>query len=139
MAQLRFHEGDDLNGLVYRFYSSEPSPHFKGVNFVSPHEIAARRYEGHATFFPRHWSLMRLFAPLSYEYLGPAPYVTGYRFDAEAKTARIEWWDAYIQQMWIGDKTWKIEVYFDEVVGGWVSRPRGDFDEAPDMRMYLGL
>lgn len=76
---------------------------------------------------------------LSHEFLGPAPFVTGYRFDAEARIARIEWWDSYIQQKWIGRQTWKIEVYFDELVRGWVSRPRGDFDDSPDMRLYLGL
>ena len=64
--------------------------------------------------------------------------MTGFRFDAEAKTAQIEWWDAYIDEFWVGQKRWEIEVYFDETVGGWVSRPRGDFDDSPDMQAYLG-
>ena len=71
--------------------------------------------------------------------MGPAPHVTGYRFDAAERMARIEWWDAYVQALWIGSRTWRIEVYFDDAVGGWVSRPRGDFDRAPDLETYMGL
>lgn len=59
------------------------------------------------------------------EYLGPAPHVTGYRFDATERTARIEWWDPYVRTLWVGRGTWGVELYFDETVRGWVSRPRG--------------
>ncbi|TBU28320.1 hypothetical protein BD311DRAFT_722829 [Dichomitus squalens] len=112
----KFKKGENLNLLVYRFYNQRPDLGFEGVNFVSPVAIASTRHE----------------------FLGPAPFVAGYQFDAETKTARIEWWDPYIDLKWIGRSTWKVEVYFDEVVGGYVTRPRGDFDQTPDMTQYLG-
>ena len=65
--------------------------------------------------------------------------MAGYRFDDTTRTIRIEWWDPYVQLMWIGRGTWKITVYFDEVVGGYVSRPRGDFDQSDDLVSYYGL
>lgn len=72
------------------------------------------------------------------EYLGPAPHVTGYRFDAAERTARIEWWDPYVRTLWVGRGTWGVELYFDEAVRGWVSRPRGDFDPGVDLERYMG-
>ncbi|KAJ3540932.1 hypothetical protein NM688_g6158 [Phlebia brevispora] len=110
---IKFKAGEDLNLLVYCFYNAETDSNFSGVNFVSADKVVTKRHE----------------------YLGPAPYVSGYRFDSTSKTARIEWWDPYLKLMWIGRETWKFEVYFDEQVGGWVSRPRGDFDEALDTKV----
>ena len=75
-----------------------------------------------------------------HEFLGPSPFVAGYQFDAGSKTARIEWWDPYIDLKWTGRGIWKVEVYFDETVEGYVTRPRGDFDtHSPDLQRYLGL
>ncbi|KAF7797948.1 hypothetical protein EIP86_009155 [Pleurotus ostreatoroseus] len=116
---IKFSKGQDMNVLLYSFYDSIPDPKFTGVNFVSS--------DGVVSPGKRH------------EYLGPAPCVAGYRFDFASKTARVEWWDRRLDQMWIGRSTWKIEVYHDEVVGGWVSSPRGDCDEALDLTKYLGL
>ncbi|KAI1784639.1 hypothetical protein LXA43DRAFT_901252 [Ganoderma leucocontextum] len=114
----KFKKGEDLNFLVHHFYDQRPDRGFEGVNFVSPVGIASKRHE----------------------FLGPSPFVSGYQFDEESKTARIEWWDPYINLKWIGGGTWKLEVYFDEVVGGYVTRPRGDFDmHVPDLQQYLGL
>ncbi len=80
------------------------------------------------------------FECLRQEFLGPSPFVAGYQFDAESKTARIEWWDPYINLKWVGRGTWKVEVYFDEIVEGYVTRPRGDFDmRGFDLQQYLGL
>ncbi|KAI0663900.1 hypothetical protein C8Q70DRAFT_953537 [Cubamyces menziesii] len=113
---VKFTEGQDLNLLVYQFYNAPPDADYDGPNFVTPHKPALKRHE----------------------HMGPAPHVTGFRFDAAERTARIEWWDAYVQALWIGRRTWRIEVYFDDAVGGWVSRPRGDFDRAPDLERYMG-
>ncbi|KAI0368794.1 hypothetical protein BV20DRAFT_998165 [Pilatotrama ljubarskyi] len=113
---IKFKEGDDLNLLVYNFYSEPPDAGFEGLNYVTPNS----------------------FIPKRHEYLGPAPHVTGYRFSAAERTARIEWWDPYVQTLWIGRGTWRIDVYFDETVHGWVSRPRGDFDRAADLETYMG-
>lgn len=94
------------------------------------------------TYFPVHRPLAACYAKTHpsdrNEYLGPAPHVTGYRFDAGERTARIEWWDPYVRTLWIGRGTWGVELYFDETVRGWVSRPRGDFDPGVDLERYMG-
>ncbi|EIW57275.1 uncharacterized protein TRAVEDRAFT_125185 [Trametes versicolor FP-101664 SS1] len=113
---LKYKQGEDLNVLVYRFYDAPPDPGFAGPNYVTPDNTYPKRNE----------------------YLGPAPHVTGYRFDAAARTARIEWWDPYVRTLWVGRGTWGVELYFDEVVRGWVSRPRGDFDAGVDLERYMG-
>ncbi|KAI8986636.1 hypothetical protein BD414DRAFT_378495, partial [Trametes punicea] len=106
---IHFHEGEDLNFLVYRFYDSPPADGFQGLNFITgDYNVGVPRR--------RH------------RYLGPQPYVAGYRFNDKAKTARIEWLDKYTKTMWIGKERWKVELYFDDAVGGWVSRPRGDHE-----------
>ncbi len=104
------------------------------MNYVSSDGVVSpgKRYVA-GDFRPRSLTPV----PHRHEYLGPAPCVAGFRFDLASKTARIEWWDRHLAQMWIGDGTWKIEVYFDEVVGGWVSLPRGDCDTALDLTTYL--
>ncbi|KAH9902737.1 hypothetical protein C8Q73DRAFT_661694 [Cubamyces lactineus] len=103
---VKFTEGQDLNLLVYQFYNAPPDADYEGPNFVTTQD--------------------RLKVPKRHEHMGPAPHVTGYRFDAAERTARIEWWDAY-------------DVADRDAVGGWVSRPRGDFDRAPDLETYMGL
>lgn len=74
----------------------------------------------------------------SNEYLGPAPYVSGYYFSANERKIMVEWWDIYLHEQWIGNERWEISLYFDTTVQGWVTRPRGDPDNSLDMKEYLG-
>jgi len=106
-----------LNQIVSAFYSEKVDADYLGVNYVTRDGICARRHE----------------------FLGPAPYVAGFRFSAKAQKARVEWWDATTRVKWIGKEVWTNEVYFDETVGGWVSRPRGDYSRNLDVSEYLGL
>ncbi|KAI0635612.1 hypothetical protein C8Q77DRAFT_1098504 [Trametes polyzona] len=117
---IKFAEGEDLNFLVYNFYDAPPDPGFEAPMYVTADA------SGRGNLLPKR-----------HQFLGPAPRVTGYRFDAAARTARIEWWDPYVGMLWIGSRTWAVEAYFDEAVQGWVSRPRGDFDRAPDLEVYF--
>lgn len=137
-AQLKYKQGEDLNVLVYRFYDAPPDPGFAGPNYVTPDNTYPKRCVHIQPTY--HSRLLRAMPPTPSrnEYLGPAPHVTGYRFDAGERTARIEWWDPYVRTLWVGRGTWGVELYFDETVRGWVSRPRGDFDAGVDLERYMG-
>lgn len=74
----------------------------------------------------------------SNEYLGPAPFVSCYRFHANERKITIEWWDPYLQEQWTGDQRWDISLYLDTTVHGWVTRPRGDYDDSIDIKEYMG-
>ena len=72
------------------------------------------------------------------EYLGPSPHVAEYRFHEDRQEAFVEWWDAYLKVKWINDTTWRIDVYFEERVQGWVSELRGDYARNLDLFDYAG-
>jgi len=58
-----------------------------------------------------------------HEYMGPSPCVATYRFTRNE--AEVEFWEAHLEQTWIGKHLWRIEVEFDEVVQGWFLVDRG--------------
>ncbi|OJT05521.1 hypothetical protein TRAPUB_455 [Trametes pubescens] len=137
-GQLKFKQGEDLNLLVHRFYDAPPDPEFTSPNYVTPGNSYPKRCVHVRPTSHTHGAMLSLLSNSRNEYLGPAPHVTGYRFDAAERTARIEWWDPYVRALWIGRGAWSVELYFDETVRGWVSRPRGDFDAGIDLERYMG-
>ncbi|EIM82459.1 uncharacterized protein STEHIDRAFT_141741 [Stereum hirsutum FP-91666 SS1] len=114
--KIQIHEGDDLNFQTFEFYNQRVGSDYAGVNYVSTDGLLSRRNE----------------------YLGPAPYVSGYHFSANERKIMIEWWDIYLHEQWIGNERWEISLYFDTTIQGWVTRPRGDPDNSLDMKEYLG-
>lgn len=74
----------------------------------------------------------------SHEYVGPSPRVTGYRFAWDTDDCFIEWWDAYLHEKWVGTQRWDHEMYFDDVVKGWVLKRRGRFSVYLDDLEYVG-
>ncbi|RDB28115.1 hypothetical protein Hypma_001447 [Hypsizygus marmoreus] len=116
-----------------------PAP-FSGILFL-PNDYYQRNGVTQRRFYEGQDLNMIVDSPLARrcEYLGPSPIVTGFRFDSQSDTALIEWWDSYLDIFWIGDSNWKIEVYFDDAVQGWVSKLRGDYDRNLDLTEYLGL
>ena len=56
----------------------------------------------------------------------------------DRQEAFVEWWDAYLKVKWINDTTWRIDVYFEERVQGWVSELRGDYARNLDLFDYAG-
>ncbi|ETW81197.1 hypothetical protein HETIRDRAFT_169954 [Heterobasidion irregulare TC 32-1] len=114
-TKLKFSLGDDLNMLIFEFYDAKVPSDYKGTNFVSVEALSPRRHE----------------------YLGPAPKVVGFQFFEATGEAHIEWWDAYLKEKWVDAGFWRNEVYFDEDVHGWVSKPRGDYSRYPDLDEYL--
>ena len=75
---------------------------------------------------------------VSSEYLGPSPHVAEYRFHEDRQEVFVEWWDAYLKVKWMNDTTWRIDVYFEERVQGWVSEIRGDYPRNLDLFDYAG-
>lgn len=133
---MKVNKGDDLNLIVFGFYEEKVPGTYPGQNFVSADGLIRRRY------VPRHGPMRTdkcADRPChSSEYLGPSPHVAEYRFHEDRQEIFVEWWDAYLKVKWINDATWRIDVYFEERVQGWVSELRGDYARNLDLFDYAG-
>ncbi|OCH86975.1 hypothetical protein OBBRIDRAFT_814331 [Obba rivulosa] len=117
-VMVNFTQNDDLNRIVHEFYDECADHTYPGSNFVTQHGKPIK--------------------PRRFEYMGPMPLVVDFRFDEKAREASIEWWDKYLQLGWIDKRTWRLEVYYDEQVQGWVSKIRGDYSRNLDLFEYVG-
>ncbi|KIJ42349.1 hypothetical protein M422DRAFT_254421, partial [Sphaerobolus stellatus SS14] len=88
---------EDLNRLVYNWYYEEfEDDKARGVNFVTTDDVKPRRHE----------------------YLGPDPRVAGYEIGNDGNI-HIRWWDAFLENQWVGKENWKIEMTLHDD-GQWV-------------------
>ncbi|KAF8526659.1 hypothetical protein BU17DRAFT_82844 [Hysterangium stoloniferum] len=90
---------EDLNMVVYNWYEelvNTQKEKRKGVNYVTSDGILPKRHE----------------------YLGPDPRIAGYEIRQDGNI-HIRWWDAFLQDPWLENDKWKIDLICD-ADGQWV-------------------
>ncbi|KAF7321912.1 hypothetical protein MKEN_00713400 [Mycena kentingensis (nom. inval.)] len=81
-SKVSVYGGDDLNRAIFDYYAQAAPEGQLGTNYIDPEGLDSKRHE----------------------YLGPSPFVAGYKYDSRRKTIEIEWWDEFLNLKWIADR-----------------------------------
>ncbi|KAJ7072029.1 hypothetical protein C8F01DRAFT_1243119 [Mycena amicta] len=74
-SKISVYAGDDLNRAIFDYYA-QPAPEGQlGTNYIDPEGLHSKRHE----------------------YLGPSPFIAGYKFDSRRRSIEIEFWDEFLK------------------------------------------